>query len=593
MTPAAIYVLVLTLVGLALFASDRLRVDVVALIILLCLTIPAPWIPGLLAPEEALAGFGSETIVVLIALFVLTEGVLRTGVVERLGLRLASFGGAEPRTFSRLMLVSAALLSMFVSNTLTTAVFVPLVIGASRRAKLPASKLLMPLAFATILAGTMTVIGTSTNLVVTGMLARSGMEPLGFFEMTPVGGVVAVIGMIYLIALAPRLIPVREDPAQEIEGGRRFSSEVLVGEKSPFAGKTLAQLRLSEVLDLIVVGVRRSTRRIFYPGKDAKLRAGDELIVEGRAPSILSVKDVAGIDLKPELKHTPETERPASSRMVEAMVLPRADVVGRTLAGLRFGHVTGFTVLGIHSAGGESDTTKISQRPLRAGDVLLLKGAAEDFDRLPADLMVLEDVTGHHPRSAKGVIAAAIFIGAIVLGATGALALPIAFLLGVLLLLLTRCLTAEEAYGSVDWRLLVLIGVMLAFGAAMVKTGASAWLAQLVVAHVSPLGPWAVMAAFYILTLVLSQPMSNQAAALIVLPVAIETASALGVDARPLVITVTLAASCSFLTPLEPACLLVYGPGRYRFGDFARVGAPLTLIAFLVSMLLIPMFWPW
>ena len=593
MTLAIAYILILTLVALVLFASDLLRVDVVALILLLLLTIPQRWIPELLTAKEALAGFGNVTIVVLICLFVLAEGVTRTGVVERLGLRLASFGGQRPRAFSRLILVSAAAISAFVSNTLTTAVFLPLVIGASRRARLAASKLLMPLAFATILTGTMTVIGTSTNVVVSGLMFQWGMEPLGFFEMAPVGAAIAVLGMIYLLVFAPRLIPDRG--VDEIAGApnaRQFSAEVLVTARSPLAGKTLAQLRLGDVMDLIVVGVRRSTHRILHPLSRAKLREGDELIVEGRASSILSVKDVAGIEIKPELKHSGENLADKASRMVEAMVLPRSSLIGKSLSEQRFSDVTGFTVLGIHSPGAEGKSEKLSQRPLRSGDVLLLKGNAEDLERLPEGLLLLEDVSAHHPRSAKGTLAAAIFVGTMLLGATGALSVPIAFLLGVLLLVVTRCLTADEAYASVDWRLLVMIGVMLAFGEAMVKTGAAEWLANLVVVHVSPLGAYAVMAAFYLLTMILSQPMSNQAAALIVLPVAVSTAAGLGLEPRPLIIAVTLAASCSFLTPLEPACLLVYGPGRYRFFDFVRVGFPLSVIAFVCSIALVPIFWP-
>jgi len=593
MTLAIAYILVLTLVALVLFASDLMRVDVVALILLLLLTIPQPWIPELLTAKEALAGFGNVTIVVLISLFVLTEGVTRTGVVERLGLRLASFGGKRPKAFSRLILVSAAAISAFVSNTLTTAVFLPLVIGASRRAKLAASKLLMPLAFATILTGTMTVIGTSTNVVVSGLMFQWGMKPLGFFEMAPVGAVIAVLGMIYLLVFAPRMLP--DHGVDEIAGSgnaRQFSAEVLVTARSTLAGKTLAQLRLGDVMDLIVVGVRRSTQRILHPWSSAKLREGDELIVEGRASSILSVKDVAGMEIKPELKHAGENLADDDSRMVEAMVHPRSSMIGKTLKELRFSDVTGFTVLGIHSAGAEGESQKLSLRPLRSGDVLLLKGSTMNFERLPEGLLLLEDVSAHHPRSGKGTLAAAIFVGTMLLGASGMLSLPVAFLLGVLLLVLTSCLTADEAYASVDWRLLVMIGVMLAFGEAMVKTGASAWLANLVVAHVSPFGGYAVMAAFYLLTMVLSQPMSNQAAALIVLPVAVSTASSLGIEPRPLVIAVALAASCSFLTPLEPACLLVYGPGRYRFYDFVRVGFPLSVIAFVCSMALVPIFWP-
>lgn len=592
MTLAVAYVLCLMVVALVLFAQDSLRVDVVALILVLLLTVPERWIPGLLTPEQALAGFGNETIMVLIGLFILTAGVVKTGVVERIGLRMAALGRTRPVAFSRFLLLSAATISAFVSNTLTTAVFVPIVIGASRRAKLHSSKLLMPLAFASILTGTITVIGTSTNLIVSGQLPRHGLEPLGFFEMAPVGGAIAVIGLLYLLFLAPRLIPDRGAAyAEKPLDARQFRTELVVTEKSPLAGKSLAQLRLGDILSLFVVNVRRRSKS--RPRRDDKLREGDELVIEGSSQDILSVKDLAGVDIKPDVEMKEPGVKTLDTRIVEAMVLPRSPLVGRTLANARFHEVTGLTVLALNSAHEHRKVENLSGWPMRPSDVLLLQGKTEDIERLPAEsLLLLEDVSAHHPRSPKGTLAAAVFIGSMILGATGVLALPIAFLLGVLLLVLTSCLTAEEAYTAVDWRLLVMIGAMMAFGKAMETSGASTWVAGLVVEHVSPLGGSAVMAAFFLLTMLLSQPMSNQAAVLIVLPVAIATAQELGLDPRSIVITVTLAASCSFLTPLEPSCLLVYGPGRYRFFDYTRVGLPLTAIAFVTSMLLVPLFWP-
>ncbi len=592
MTLAIAYVLCLMLLALVLFALDFLRVDVVALILLLLLTVPGRWIPGLLTPAEALAGFGSETIMVLIALFILTAGVIKTGVVERIGLRLASLGSSRPVAFSRAIVLAAGTISAFVSNTLTTAVFVPVVIGASRRAKVPAAKLLMPLAFASILTGTMTVIGTSTNLVVSGRLPEYGMARLGFFEMAPVGGAIAVLGMIDHPFLAPRLIPDRgaADPAAA-DASRQFRSEVVVTEKSPFAGKTLSQLRLGDVLSLFVVNVRRRSKRKAHSSD--QLHAGDELVIEGSSQDILSVKDVAEIDIKSDVELAGKSTTKDDTRIVEAMVLPRSPLVGRTLADARFHEATGLTVLALNSAHERGKVENLSSWRLRPSDVLLLQGKSADIERLPTEsVLLLEDVSAHHPRSSKGTMAAAIFVGSMLLGATGVLALPIAFLLGVLALVVSSCLTADEAYSAVDWRLLVMIGAMMAFGKAMETSGASAWAAALVVEHVSPHGGYAVMAAFFLLTMLLSQPMSNQAAVLIVLPIAIVTARQLGLDPRAIVITVTLAASCSFMTPLEPSCLLVYGPGRYRFSDYFRVGLPLTVISFAVSMLLVPWFWP-
>jgi di/tricarboxylate transporter len=587
MSPHAVYVLALTVVALVLFSTEKLRVDVVALLLLLALTIP-----GVLTPDEAIAGFGSDTIVILISLFVMTEGVIRTGVVERIGLRLAALGSVRPLAFTRFLIVACTVVSAFISNTVTAAVFLPIVVGASRRAKVPATKLLMPMAFASILSSGVTVISTSTNLVMSGQMPRYGLESLGFFELAPLGLVVTVVGLVYLLFVAPRLIPDRgiEETA---DSERRYVSEVVVPEASTLVGKTLAQLHLDEVMDLLVVGIRRGTRRILRPWPGAKLRPGDELVVEGKAGDILGVKDLAGLEIKTEANPSETQAAPPERRMIEGMVLPRSPLVGRTLRETRFRQETGLDVLAIHSAGTPGSVDNLSRWRLRPSDVLLLQGNPEDLARIPdREVLLLDDVSSHHPRSAKGRWATTIFVAALALGATRVLPLPIAFLAGAVGMVLSRCLEEDEAYSAIDWRLMVLIGSMMAFGTAMSKSGAAEWLAGGVVGLIGPFGGWAVMCAFCVLTVALTQPMSNQAAALVVLPVAIAAAKGLGLEPRTLAIAITLAASLSFLTPLEPACLLVYGPGRYRFFDFVRAGAPLTLVALAITVAMVPLFWP-
>lgn len=582
------YLLALLVLALGLFAWDRLRIDVVALILLLALTVP-----GVLTAEQALAGFGSETILVLVALFVLTEGILRTGVVERLGLRLASLGSARPALFTRLLLVAAMVVSSFVSNTVTTAVFVPIVVGAAARAKLPASRILMPIAFASILAGSVTLIGTSTNLVVSGQLARLGQEPLGFFELAPVGLATSVAGILYLLLVAPRLVPDRRSEALPRKADRRrYVAEAVVTEGSPLAGKELADAKLSDVVDVRVLGVRRDGGALASLAEAGALEEHDELLLQGRAQDVLSVKDVQGVELRSDVRLANGAEG-EEARIVEALVLPRSPLVDRTLRQARFFERTGVAVLALHPSGVRRRVRNLSRQRLRANDLLLLQGTPDALAGVERDeLLVLDDLSAHHARSPKGLLAATIFATAIALGGTGVLSLPIAFLLGVLGMVLTGCLTAEEAYASVDWRLLVLIGSMMAFGTALEVSGTSSWISALVVQHLQERGPLVVMGAFYLVTVVLSQAMSNQAAALVVLPVAVETAHGLGLDPRAFVIAVTLAASCSFLTPLEPACVLVYGPGRYRFVDFLRAGAPLTLLVFAITLLLVPLVWP-
>ena len=584
------YVLFLIVVALVLFATEILTIDVIGLILLLALTVP-----GIISPGQALTGFGSETIIVLIGLFVLTAGITETGVVERIGLRLAAFGSDRPQAMSRLLVTSATAMSAFISNTITTAVLLPLTVDSAKRTGVSAAKVLMPLAYASILAGSITVIATSTNLVISGELPRYGLERIGFFELAPVGIGMTIVGLGYLLFLAPRFIPDRfKGDRVETYGLRKYLCEMVVSSGSKLAGKTLAESKLGQTLDLVVLGIRRDGSRDLRPRANSVLKEGDVLLVEGSAEDILSVKDVMGIDIHTRFKATDPDLESEEVRMVEVMAMPDSAWVGKSAGGAGFRQSTGMTVLAIHSPGRKRDyRRRLARQRIKAGDVLLLQGSVEDIEQLnPRDLLNLEDISRHHPRSAKGRIALAIFVVSIVVAATGLLPMSIAFLGGIVGMILTQCLQPEEGYRAIDWRLLVLIGSMMAFGVAMKETGTSTFLADLVVEHVSPLGNTAVLAAFFVLTAFLTQPMSNQAAALIVLPVAIEAARALGLDPRSLVMSVTFAASCSFLTPLEPACILVYGPGRYRFFDFFKVGLPLTIVVFIFCMALIPIFWP-
>jgi len=590
MTLEIAYLLALIVVALILFATEALSIDIVGLALLLALTVP-----GVLSPDQALAGFGSETIMVLIGLFVLTAGVTKTGVVERLGLRLASFANDRPRLLTRLLITSATAMSTFISNTVTTAMLLPLTVGSAKRAGVSVAKVLMPLAYASILAGSITVIATSTNLVISGELPSYGLERIGFFELAPVGIGITLVGLVYLFFIAPPLIPDRfKGDRLATFGVRRYISEIVVPSGSRLAGQTLAESKLGEKLDITVLGVRRGDKRDLSPRSNTGLREGDVLLIEGPVEDILAIKDVMGVDIHTGYKAADPDLESDEVRMVEAMVMPDSRWIRKSPRGADFRKTTGMTVLAIHSPGGSKDYQRhLARKRFKVGDVLLLQGKVESIESLdPQNLLNLEDVSGHHPRSQKGWIAAAIFVTSLIVGGSGLLPMSIAFLAGGLGLVLTGSLMPEESYRAIDWRLLVLIGSMMAFGVAMKETGTSTYLAALVVEHVSPHGELAVLAAFFALTAFLTQPMSNQAAALIVLPVAIESAMTLGFDPRPLVMSVTFAASCSFLTPLDPACILVYGPGRYRFFDFFKVGLPLTIVVFLFCMVLIPIFWP-
>lgn len=584
MDPVTI-LLILFVAALVLFATEWLPVDVTALALLSALLLL-----GLLKPKEAFAGFGSDTVLTLASLFILTRVLLRAGVIEWIGQALAR-RVKNATMLLRAMLVTVAGVSAFTSNTATTAVFLPVVAGVSRRAGIPASRVLMPLAFASILGGTITVIGTSTNLVVSGALPTTGQKPLGFFELAWVGIPTALIGMLYLFFIAPRFLPARD--AQLEETLRPYLADLTVEAGSPLIGQTLRESNLGRDFGVTVVAVRRAEETTYAPAADFRIQEGDTLAVEGATDRILNVKNNLGVVSRSEQKLHAESGgglRPESVRLVEAVVMPASPLIGRTLREARFRERYGCSVLALHRR--SRTTERLGRLRVQVGDVLLIQGATGRIDSLGDHLAVLGDLTERQTDLKKAPLALLLFLGAVVLGGFGMVPLSVAVVVAVALSLALRLITPAEAYGSVEWPVIVLVACMLAFGTAFEDTGAAKVLTGAMSGVLEPLGPLGLLAALFLVTVALTQPMSNQAAALVMLPLAIGTAKTLGYDPRPFVIGITIAASNSFITPLEPSCMLVYGPGRYTFLDFVKVGTGLTVVTFIVSMLIIPVIWP-
>lgn len=582
MDPVTI-VLILFILALVLFATEWLPVDVTALGLLSALLVT-----GLLKPASAFAGFGSDTVLTLAGLFILTRVLLRAGVIEWIGAALARRAG-NATGLLRAMLGTVAGVSAFTSNTATTAVFLPVVAGVSRRAGLPVSRALMPLAFASILGGTVTLIGTSTNLVVSGALPATGLKPLGFFELAWVGLPTALVGLLYLFFVAPRLLPARE--AQLEDSLRAYLADLTVSALSPLAGQTLRETGLGRDHGLTVVAVRRGAETVYAPGPDFRVQAGDTLAVEGPTERILTGKNTLGVVSKNEQRLQDERAVAAGAvRLVEAVVMPGSPLLGRTLKEARFRERYGVSVLALHRR--QKTVQRMAEMRVRVGDVLLVQGDAGRIESLGDHLVVMGDLTERQSDLRRAPAALLLFVGAVVLGGLGVLPLAVAVVIAVALSLALRLISPEEAYGAVEWPVIVLVACMLAFGTAFESTGAARVLTGQLSGLLEPLGPVGLLAALFAVTVALTQPMSNQAAALVMLPLAIGTAKTLGYDPRPFVIGITLAASNSFITPLEPSCMLVYGPGRYTFIDFVKVGSGLTLVTFLVSMLIIPRVWP-
>jgi di/tricarboxylate transporter len=593
MSPIAITLLLL-LVALVLFGTEKIPVDVVGILLVIGLVLT-----NVLTVNEGLAGFGDNVIVTIAGLFVLTGGLIKTGLVDLIGRRLYRISGNNEFALTALIMVVAAISASVLKNTTTTAMFLPVVIGLAERAKIPPSKLLMPLAFGAILGGSCTLIGTSTNLAVSSAMLRYGMDPYSMFELTTVGFLMFAVGMLYMLFIGRKMLPSRggEDSFTESYHIREYISELLVLPGSHLIGKTLGEANLNMELDLNVLGIIRGKEQKIAPNSRERIELNDLLIVEGRLANILNVKTEAGLEIKADFKLNDEILEGGSIELFEVMVMRDSRLVGQTLKSTRFRQTYDLTVLAINRHGA-TIVEKLSEVQLKFGDVLLVQGTREEIEPLvvEGEMLLLEDVSANSMRTEKRKWALAAFglflalsLSKVVFGYE--IPLAICVLLGVLLLLATKTVRYAELYTLIDFRLLVLIACMMSFGVAMEKTGTDKYLAGLIVLYFEQYGSVAVLAGFFVLTVALTQPMSNQAAALVVLPVAVKTAIALGLNPRTFAVAITYAASFSFITPLEPACILVYTPGRYKFMDFVKIGTILTIVVFIVAILLVPIFW--
>jgi len=591
MTPDIAICLAILTVSVALFAWDRVPADVVALGVMLAVIAT-----GLLPADKAFAGFGSDTVMMILGLLVMSAGLLQTGVVEIAGRFIFSIAGRNPATFLPVIMVSVAAVSAFMSNTAATAFFVPLVLGYAAKINASPSGFLLPLAFASILTSSVTLISTSTNLVVSELLTRYQQPPMGMFELAPVGIPIAIVGLLYVWTIGVRLLPRREDQkAEEKIGERTYQADVVVVEDGPMVGKSLQDAKVTDQAGLTAVKLVRDQETVRGEKKlaEIELQAGDEIFFEGLRADLLKIKDIKGLEFKAD-EHLvdPDAHQAKQATIVEGVLLPTSPLIGQSLRSLGFKERYGLQVLAMHRAG--RVPRSISAARLRMGDVLLLQGTPEDVKALERGNLfnIFGGVETERLNRSRAPLATAIFAIAILAATFKFAPLPVAMLGGAFLMLLTRCLSPEQAYQQIEWKALILIGALLSLGTAMEASGTGKYLAQQLIGLVGAESRYGLLSCFFLLTVVLTQPMSNQAAALVVLPIAIQTGLQVGVDPRAFAMMVAVAASCSYLTPLEPSCLMVYGPGKYQFSDFFKVGMPLTVLIYAIAIALVPMVWP-
>jgi di/tricarboxylate transporter len=584
--------------AVALFLSDRLRPDLVALLVVVALGTT-----GVLTAEETFSGFSRSAVITILAIFMLTAGLEHTGVTRRVGDLLVRIAGRGELRQTVVVMLAGAFLSLFMNNIAAAAVLLPAVSGASHRAGVNPSRLLMPLAFATILGGMATLL-TTTNIVVSSLLRDQGLPGYGLLDFAPLGLPLVAAGIAFMVLWGRRQLPDRS-PAQVLAeihrreadlaevyhlGERLFRAGVPAG--SPFAGKSLAATRFRETYGFSVLAIEREGRVIQAPPPDSVVEPEDVLLLSGKPESL---KPEEGLELLPARSWRERDLESSSVAVVEAVLAPRSELIGKTLRETLFRERYGMSVIALWRAG-RPVRTGLTDRPLEMGDGLLLQGERSRLRvlRAEADLIVLDEPEREGPQvPGKGRVALTLMVLTLVLAASGRFPVGEVMLGGALAMVLARVLTMDQAYRAVDFKSVVLVAGMLPLGTAMVKTGAASLLTDQLLHLLGAAGPRVLLAGLVGLAILLTQAMNGAAVAAVVAPIAIQTAQRLGVDPRAMAMGVALATSMAFLTPLgHPVNILVMGPGGYRFRDYFRVGLPLTLLLFALLVLLLPLLWP-
>jgi len=654
MSANILVVFALVLVAIVLFAWERVPFDVTAVIIMVTLMLS-----GILTPEEGLAGLSNAATVTIGAMFILSEGLRRTGVLSIVGdyfaqLAQRNYWGAVAAMMSVIGVISA-----FINNTAAVAIFIPVVIGVAADLDVSASKLLMPLSFASMFGGVCTLIGTSTNILVSSIAEKNGLEGFSMFEFTPLGGIFFAVGFAYLFLAGIRLIPERRgagDLTSDYEM-REYLTDVIVEPDFAYRGRSLAQTPLTHDLDLDVLSV-------FYPGDEgrgkarapkvstseqrmgeskaearaqakggegqaretkskaghqstapgeeapeeeraerdgrhregtgAALETGDVVRIRGSAAEIDKLIEREGVRLRPtEEWYDIDLER-GPDALVEVVVAPDSPLVGETVGAVDFRERFGAIPLAVRQRG-RLQQDHLGSIQFSGGDAVLLTMERERIGEIKQDdsFVLSSEVDVPSYRWGRIGLALGILAGVVGLAALGVMPIVVTAVAGCALMVLTGCLTTQEAYDAVNWKVIFLLAGVLPLGTAMEKTGAADLLSQALLSGLGGLGPTAVLSGFFLLSMTLTNVVSNQATAALLAPIAIESAATLEVAARPFLVAITFAASLSFMTPVGyQTNTMIYGPGQFKFTDFAKVGTPLNVMFWIIATLLIPVFWP-
>lgn len=574
---------------LAAFVWERWPPDVVAVTAVALLLVL-----DLLTIKDVLSVFSNSAPATIASMFILSGALVRTGAIEAFGGVIRRIARSRPTLAASLLMGGTMLMSAFVNNTAVVIVMIPVVIGLAISLQQSPSKFLIPLSYATIMGGTCTMIGTSTNLLVDGVAQGLGMKPFGIFEISGAGILMAVAGMVYVVLVAPRFLPDRQSLSTLIgnRAGPRFITEIVIPYDSPLIGSVAAEVNLFRRADGRLIDVVRGEESLRRNLDSVVLEAGDRVILKTRAGEVISLREDSKVEFPGTHALEPLIARQAT--IVEGLVGPGSAMAGHPVGSLRLRRRYGVYPLAVHRAG-ENVSRDLDSVVIQVGDTVLMEGSAEDLERLSIDqgLINLSEPKDRPFRRTKAPFVVLIMLAVIALSAIGVAEITALALVAVALVLLTRCVDVDEAYQAVDWRILILIFGMLAVGLMLDRTGAITMVVSALAPYLHGHSPWVLLIAMYFVASMLTEVITNNAVAVLLTPIAYNLALELGIDPRPLVVAVMFGASASFATPIGyQTNTMVYTAGGYRFTDFMKIGGPLNVLVGAVAVLVIPLFWP-
>ena len=585
-------ILILTLV---LLISEKISVDktAIGIMVLLALT-------GILSPAETVAGFANPAVITVGAMFLLSYGLIRTGAVGFLTELVLKFSKGNRTSAFIIVLTSVAVLSAFINNTPVVTLFIPIVMGLSCECDFSPSKLLIPLSYVSILAGTSTLIGTSTNIIVSDLAHIKGFDPLSMFELGRLGVPIAAIGILFLFVVAPKLMPGRTAPLCELDEGKekKYIAELMVTEKSPLIGKKDINVYAEENLGLSVIEIFRNGG-VFDPSRTRlSIKQNDIFLVKGTAQDIISCLKSKELSLIHGKENLTFNGSPEDDLIVELVIPPLSSLLREPLMSDELQNDADICIIAIRSRTSYFSYRELQNGRLKIGDILLVQCPRNKLDKIrkSPDFIIIEDI--HHAiiDREKAGIATGIFAAVVLAATLGLVDIMICALTGVFLMTFTHCLSLKDAYRSLESQVLLLIVGTLALGLAMQKTGATQLYSDAFLSLFKGQSPHVILFAIILLTSIFTHILSNNATAVLLLPIAISTAVSLGVDTRPFIIGICFGASACYASPIGyQTNLLVYGPGiykGYRFSDFIKLGLPLNIMVIVLASVFIPVFWP-